>query len=92
VHPGIGFIMAAFTERKQALHDQLAGTLVVKKYLQPSAWAFAIVDESGTWAYALVQRSRTQLAHLPIPVPRVHVRLEADAVGHRRREGAATFR
>jgi uncharacterized RDD family membrane protein YckC len=27
----IGFIMAAFTERKQGLHDQLASTLVVKK-------------------------------------------------------------
>jgi len=27
----IGFIMAAFTEKKQALHDMLAGTLVVKK-------------------------------------------------------------
>lgn len=27
----IGFIMAAFTERKQALHDMMAGTLVVKK-------------------------------------------------------------
>ena len=26
----IGFIMAAFTERKQGLHDMLAGTLVVK--------------------------------------------------------------
>jgi uncharacterized RDD family membrane protein YckC len=26
----IGFLMAAFTERKQALHDMLAGTLVVK--------------------------------------------------------------
>jgi uncharacterized RDD family membrane protein YckC len=26
----IGYIMAAFTERKQALHDQIAGTLVVK--------------------------------------------------------------
>ena len=26
----IGFIMAAFTERKQALHDIMAGTLVVK--------------------------------------------------------------
>lgn len=26
-----GFIMAAFTVRKQALHDKLAGTLVVKK-------------------------------------------------------------
>ncbi len=27
----IGYIMAAFTEKKQALHDILAGTLVVKK-------------------------------------------------------------
>jgi uncharacterized RDD family membrane protein YckC len=27
----IGFIMAAFTEKKQALHDIIAGTLVVKK-------------------------------------------------------------
>jgi uncharacterized RDD family membrane protein YckC len=27
----IGFIMAAFTERKQALHDMIAGTLVVKR-------------------------------------------------------------
>ena len=26
----IGYIMAAFTERKQALHDMMAGTLVVK--------------------------------------------------------------
>ncbi len=28
---GIGYIMAAFTEKKQALHDILAHTLVVKK-------------------------------------------------------------
>ncbi len=27
----IGYIMAAFTERKQGLHDMIAGTLVVKK-------------------------------------------------------------
>ena len=27
----IGFIMAAFTEKKQALHDMIAGTLVIKK-------------------------------------------------------------
>ncbi len=27
----IGFVMAAFTERKQALHDMIAGTLVVRK-------------------------------------------------------------
>jgi uncharacterized RDD family membrane protein YckC len=28
---GFGFLMAAFTKKKQALHDTLAGTLVVKK-------------------------------------------------------------
>jgi len=27
---GIGYLMAAFTERKQALHDMLAGTLVLR--------------------------------------------------------------
>ena len=27
---GIGFIMIAFTEQKQGLHDMLAGTLVLK--------------------------------------------------------------
>lgn len=27
---GIGFLMAAFTERKQALHDMVAGTLVMR--------------------------------------------------------------
>ena len=28
---GIGYIMAGFTEKKQALHDMIASTLVVKK-------------------------------------------------------------
>lgn len=28
---GIGFLMAAFTQRKQALHDMIAGTLVINK-------------------------------------------------------------
>ncbi len=28
---GIGFIMAGFTKQKQALHDMLVGTLVIKK-------------------------------------------------------------
>ena len=28
---GIGFIMAGFTERKQALHDMIAGTLVERR-------------------------------------------------------------
>lgn len=33
----IGYIMAAFTERKQGLHDMIAGTLVVKRGEQPVA-------------------------------------------------------
>jgi uncharacterized RDD family membrane protein YckC len=28
---GVGFLMIAFTEKKQGLHDMIAGTLVVKK-------------------------------------------------------------
>ena len=28
---GIGFLLAAFTEKKQALHDMMADTLVVRK-------------------------------------------------------------
>ena len=28
---GIGYLMAGFTERKQALHDMIAGTLVIRK-------------------------------------------------------------
>lgn len=28
---GVGYLMAAFTERKQGLHDKLAGTLVTKR-------------------------------------------------------------
>jgi len=28
---GIGYIMAGFTDKKQALHDMIAGTLVVRK-------------------------------------------------------------
>ena len=37
----IGFIMAAFTKKKQALHDMMAGTLVVKK--QPAKVGAALL-------------------------------------------------
>jgi len=33
----IGYIMAGFTEKKQALHDMMAGTLVTKK-VTPTPW------------------------------------------------------
>jgi uncharacterized RDD family membrane protein YckC len=33
----IGFIMAGFTDRKQALHDKVAHTLVVKRSAAPAA-------------------------------------------------------
>jgi uncharacterized RDD family membrane protein YckC len=29
---GVGFLMAAFTDRKQALHDMIASTLVVRRH------------------------------------------------------------
>jgi uncharacterized RDD family membrane protein YckC/Tfp pilus assembly protein PilE len=32
----IGYLMAAFTQRKQALHDMMAGCLVVNKAVEPS--------------------------------------------------------
>lgn len=35
---GIGFIMIAFSERKQGLHDQLAGTLVLKDAVTGGAY------------------------------------------------------
>jgi len=28
---GIGYLMVAFTEKKQALHDMIAGTLVLRR-------------------------------------------------------------
>ena len=34
---GIGFLMAAFTERKQALHDMVAGTLVLLGSASPTS-------------------------------------------------------
>ena len=39
----IGFIMAAFTERKQALHDKIAGTLVHRQPGSSAAIVIAIV-------------------------------------------------
>jgi uncharacterized RDD family membrane protein YckC len=36
---GIGFIIAAFTEKKQALHDKIASTLVVMKATDASFFA-----------------------------------------------------
>jgi uncharacterized RDD family membrane protein YckC len=38
---GIGFLMVAFTQRKQGLHDILAGTLVVKGQATPQAQPMA---------------------------------------------------
>jgi uncharacterized RDD family membrane protein YckC len=38
---GIGFLMAAFTERRQALHDKIAGTLVVLREESPEDIAAA---------------------------------------------------
>jgi uncharacterized RDD family membrane protein YckC len=37
----VGFMMAGWTEKKQALHDIMAGTLVVKKRNLPDKLAIA---------------------------------------------------
>jgi hypothetical protein len=38
---GVGFVMAGFTRRRQALHDKLAGTLVVRAQAPPALVASA---------------------------------------------------
>jgi uncharacterized RDD family membrane protein YckC/Tfp pilus assembly major pilin PilA len=38
---GFGFVMASFTERRQTLHDKIAGTLVVKREESPAEIAAA---------------------------------------------------
>lgn len=51
----IGFIMAAFTARKQALHDMMAGTLVVHRNPGPQALAAGAAGRSMPgWAIALI--------------------------------------
>jgi len=37
---GVGFIMAGFTERKQAQHDKLIGTMVVVEFMVPDISLF----------------------------------------------------
>jgi uncharacterized RDD family membrane protein YckC len=49
----IGFIMAGFTERKQALHDMIAGTLVVDKHAF-TAKSNLQKDELGGCALAII--------------------------------------
>jgi uncharacterized RDD family membrane protein YckC/Tfp pilus assembly major pilin PilA len=51
---GIGFLMAAFTGSKQALHDLICGTLVVKREIDPAqvaegAGAGTMPMTSGVW-------------------------------------------
>lgn len=43
---GIGYIMAAFTEKKQALHDIIAGTLVIQRTAAETAGQHTHIDES----------------------------------------------
>ena len=53
---GIGYVMAAFTARRQTLHDMIAGTVVVHKGSQEAAAGMLPVDPrpvSG-WAVALI--------------------------------------
>ncbi len=49
---GIGYIMVAFTDKNQGLHDIIAGCLVVKKQISPSesmnVWQKGTCDDKGT--------------------------------------------
>ncbi|QJR09948.1 hypothetical protein DSM104443_00999 [Usitatibacter rugosus] len=45
----VGFVMAAFTERKQALHDMMASTLVVRKDASPEEAAAGSGTMKLTW-------------------------------------------
>lgn len=52
---GIGFIMAGFTKRRQALHDKLAGTLVVRKSASPEMLAaHPHAEKPPFWAISLM--------------------------------------
>jgi len=48
---GIGFVMAGFTRRRQALHDKIAGTLVLRKDTDTERLAaFPFAPKVATWA------------------------------------------
>jgi uncharacterized RDD family membrane protein YckC/Tfp pilus assembly major pilin PilA len=47
---GIGYLMAAFTARKQALHDMIAGTLVVSRDATPAAVAAGLAPPRASGA------------------------------------------
>jgi uncharacterized RDD family membrane protein YckC len=39
---GIGFLMAAFTSKKQALHDIMSGSVVISNRAERKSWAFVL--------------------------------------------------
>ncbi|HEY6940661.1 RDD family protein [Dokdonella sp.] len=47
----VGFLMAGFTERKQALHDLMASTLVVFREVQPGQPAPSVRPPMPWWAW-----------------------------------------
>jgi uncharacterized RDD family membrane protein YckC/Tfp pilus assembly major pilin PilA len=53
----IGFVLAGFTARKQALHDMIAGTLVVNRHAEPDAVVAGgdtMPITGGVWAMVVV--------------------------------------
>lgn len=52
---GVGFVMAGFTQRRQTLHDKIAGTLVVKKDTDAERLAaHPIAPKVAGWAVVLL--------------------------------------
>jgi uncharacterized RDD family membrane protein YckC len=55
----VGFVMAAFTEKKQGLHDKIAGTLVVKETLANNHNAELITMKRIFYFFAISQFAAT---------------------------------
>ena len=52
---GIGYVMAAFTQRRQALHDMISSTVVVHATVEPSSVAgMPMAKPIPGWAIALI--------------------------------------
>ena len=60
----IGYLMAAFTEKKQALHDIMAGTLVVKKYVSAIINNESPVNAEFFFSRSLIVFPLSQKAHI----------------------------
>jgi Tfp pilus assembly major pilin PilA len=67
---GVGFLMAAFTQKRQALHDMICSTLVVNRGALPNevvAGGGAMPITAGVWAFIVLPFLGGILAGISIP-------------------------